>query len=64
MIFNCECCGKSVSSKKEMCPYCRADITEFSLYIEQRALARIKKDTTLSNKILERLKGTFASVRF
>ena len=38
MIFNCESCGKSISSKKDFCPYCKCDTAEFSLTLEKRKL--------------------------
>jgi len=30
MIFNCISCGKAVSSYRDICPYCKTDITEIN----------------------------------
>jgi len=31
MIIQCLCCGKSVSSKTNKCPYCLAEVNNFTL---------------------------------
>jgi hypothetical protein len=61
MIFNCESCGKSISSKKDFCPYCKCDTAEFSLTLEKRKLFGIK---SLSGNLKEKIRGTFASIRY
>lgn len=60
MIFNCDSCGKSISSKKDHCPYCKCDILEFSLMLEKKKLFGEK---SLSAALKSKLKGTFASIR-
>jgi predicted amidophosphoribosyltransferase len=59
MIFNCDSCGKSISSKKEYCPYCKTDIVEFSLMLEKKRLFGTKN---LSDAIKTKLKGTFSGI--
>lgn len=29
MLFNCFHCGKSISSKKDVCVYCKTDVSDF-----------------------------------
>jgi hypothetical protein len=60
MIFNCDCCGKSISSKKDSCPYCRSDITEFSLMLEKK---KFHGEKGLSAMLKEKIRGTFASIK-
>lgn len=58
MIFNCHKCAKSISTKKDLCPYCKADISEIGLLVEKAAMSREHGGLKLS----ERLKGTFAAI--
>jgi hypothetical protein len=60
MIFNCDSCGKSISSKKDHCPYCKTETLEFSLMLEKK---KIYGEKSLTGMLKERLRGTFASIR-
>lgn len=61
MIFNCESCGKSISSKKDFCPYCKCDVAEFSLALAKK---RLFGHRSLSNNLKEKIRGTLASIRY
>jgi hypothetical protein len=50
MIYNCNSCCKSISTKSEICPYCKADCAEISLLIE--------------SAVMERERGTLAKASF
>jgi len=55
MIFNCISCGKAVSSLRDVCPYCKSDITEINEKLNQP-----QKDDYFTSKV----KGTiFALVK-
>lgn len=60
MIFNCDSCGKSISSKKDHCPYCKTETLEFSLMLERKNIFGLK---SLPESLKSKLKGTFASIR-
>jgi len=53
MIFNCLSCGKAISSLKEICPYCKTDITEIN-----DKLNKVTKSTLVKTK----LKGTILAL--
>ncbi|MFH1299105.1 MAG: hypothetical protein ABII07_04745 [Patescibacteria group bacterium] len=55
MLLNCLKCGKSISSKKELCPYCRHEIP-MSLQEETRKHGSIKGAVLKGN-----YKGTILS---
>ena len=57
MVLNCLKCGKSISSKLSLCPYCHADIAMFSNELEE---AR-EKSKNKKIELQERYKGTLAS---
>ncbi len=61
MIFNCESCGKSISNKKDFCPYCKCETAEFSLALEKRKLFGA---SALSPSWKEKIRGTLASIRY
>lgn len=54
MLFNCLKCGKNISSKKDICPYCQVEISAFShihTQHQKRTLRERYKDTILSHVI-------------
>jgi predicted amidophosphoribosyltransferase len=53
MIFNCISCGKAVSSLRDVCPYCKTDITEINEKLNQP-----QKDDFFKSKI----KGTILAL--
>jgi predicted amidophosphoribosyltransferase len=50
MIFNCLSCGKAISSLKDICPYCKTDISSIN-----EKLNRQHNNVKLINN---KLKGT------
>ncbi len=61
MIFNCPSCCKAISTKKELCPYCKSDVSEVGLMLEKRSL-----QTTAEGfpTLAARLKGSIAVLKF
>lgn len=59
MLYNCLTCGKSISSKQDICVYCKADNT---LFINE--LRTAKKPLLPSNALKEKYAGTFFSLLF
>ncbi len=53
MIFNCISCGKAISSMKDICPYCKSDISEIN--------EKLNRPHT-SNLIKGKLKGTIMAL--
>lgn len=60
MIFNCEACGKSISSKRDSCPYCKTDTVEFSLMLERKHKVGWKN---IPEVFREKLRGTVAGLK-
>ena len=60
MIFNCDSCGKCISSKMNLCPYCKTETLEFSLALEKK---KLKGENSLSALLKDKLHGTIASIR-
>lgn len=60
MIFNCDSCGKCISNKMNLCPYCKTETTEFSLALETK---KLKGENALSSFLKEKLHGSIASIR-
>lgn len=54
MIFNCLSCGKAISSLKDVCPYCKSDITT----INEKLNNRTHSQHLMKNK----LKGTILAL--
>lgn len=52
MIINCLTCGKAITTKRDLCPYCKMEISEFTGH------PGIESAETLK----ERLKGTILSL--
>ncbi|MBI2464199.1 hypothetical protein HYV57_04545 [Candidatus Peregrinibacteria bacterium] len=52
MIFNCLRCGKSISSMREVCPYCK---------IENSEMWRSIGSANLKKAVKEKYKGTILS---
>jgi hypothetical protein len=42
MLFNCFSCGKLISLKKELCPYCMMDLNEMRSHVEVDAKSKAK----------------------
>lgn len=55
MIFNCENCGISISSKKTSCPYCKKNNNEYLEVLSESAPHRENAQWR------ERMKGTILS---
>jgi uncharacterized OB-fold protein len=60
MIFNCDSCGKGISSKMNFCPYCKTETVEFSLALETK---KLKGEHNLSKLLKNKISGTIASIR-
>lgn len=60
MIYNCHNCCKSISSKHEHCPFCKVDITEFSMLIEKKYKEQRVHRT---NPVTHMLRGAFAGLK-
>ena len=56
MILNCLHCGKAISSKMNICPYCTTDLTIYAAELDDTNLNRNKKAL-----FKERHKGTLAA---
>lgn len=59
MLFNCLTCGKSISSKQDICVYCKTDNT---LFINE--LKAAKKPFMQPTALKEKYAGTFFSLLF
>ena len=45
MLFNCITCGKSISSKKDVCVYCKTDVSSFAADVQkERRHAQLKSN--------------------
>ena len=53
MIFNCISCGKAISSLKDVCPYCKSDIAEINIKLNEPV-----RDDLFRSKV----KGTILSL--
>lgn len=53
MLFNCLRCGKKISSCKDICPYCKVDITKISEELSEKLV--------LNKTVKEKYKGTIFS---
>lgn len=55
MLFNCLNCGHTISSKKDICVYCKTSVSQF--------VAEFNKDRQFVNiaSIKEKYAGTFMS---
>ncbi len=40
MLFNCFSCGKLISLKKDLCPYCMVDLMEARNKVEEEVKAK------------------------
>lgn len=57
MLFNCFTCGKTISSKKEACVYCKTDMSNFVTEFNKE-----RKAAPVSAKNFEgKYEGTFFS---
>lgn len=57
MILNCLKCGKAISSRLNLCPYCKTDLTIFAYEMEET-----KKQSKNRQYVLkDEYKGTLAS---
>lgn len=64
MIFNCFKCGKSISSKKDVCVYCKSDTSHLAAQFNKIApRGRISLRLGLREKsaLKEKYAGTFLS---
>lgn len=51
MLFNCFNCGRSISTKKDYCVYCKADTAEFAAeFNKQRQTVGVKGIGELKEK--------------
>lgn len=51
MVFNCLRCGKAISSGRDVCPYCKIDVTDLIMTMgieDKKALREKYKGTILS----------------
>lgn len=53
MLFNCFHCGKSISSKKDLCVYCKTDVASFASELNK---------TRAHQPLTETHSGTFFSI--
>jgi hypothetical protein len=60
MIYSCNNCCKSISSRAEMCPFCKTDVSEFSLLVQKRY--REKREHRKS-PLADMLQGTLAALK-
>ncbi len=58
MLFNCINCGKAVSSKKEVCVYCKTDLASFAADFNS---ARVTYKGKLGAVVKEKYSGTLLS---
>lgn len=64
MIYNCESCCKSISTKSEICPYCKADCAEAALLIEKAVMDRERGGLERAAQNLKtKFKGSLAGFR-
>ncbi len=57
MILNCYTCGKSVSNKVNLCPYCKAEVVELELNNSPISSAQEGKRRTFAGSILSFVLG-------
>lgn len=60
MIYSCNNCCKSISSRAEICPFCKTDVTEFSLLLQKRFREKGERKTA---PLADMLRGTLAALK-
>jgi hypothetical protein len=60
MIYNCQNCCKSISSKSEKCHFCGTNVAEFSMLVEKRYK---DKEDGKHSPLAEILRGTLATLK-
>lgn len=61
MLFNCLQCGTCISSKRDLCPYCNADLGEVRRHVEGHA-HQYDSPGVEHITLKEKFKGTFLSL--
>lgn len=61
MLFNCIQCGKMISSRKEVCPYCNKDVSAVAEELLKTQKAPFLQKKTQTKQFKEKHKGTILS---